>query len=93
MRSWVVIVRVQSGARPGMVEWVGRTFAERGISLSSLMATSHGGHPVVTLVFEASERQRDYLVRRLQRSQEVEAVEVRHDDGRPPWRHLESDAS
>lgn len=88
--GWVVLMVVESGGRPGIVEWVGRTFAERGISLSNLLATTRHGRPVVAVHFEASERLRDHLVRRLQRSEEVLSVTVQPDAGRPPWAHLDS---
>lgn len=89
MTPWALIVHVQSGTRPGLVERVGRIFADRGLSLSALLATTRGDTSLLVLCFTSSEPLRDYLVRRLSRIDEVHKIEVRADDGRPPWAHLE----
>jgi predicted regulator of amino acid metabolism with ACT domain len=86
MKPWVLVLRVHTGTRSGLMARVGRIFADRGISLSDVLATARDV-PTLVVCFEATERMRDYMVRRLSRLEEVEAIEVHASDGRAPWEH------
>lgn len=88
MTRWVVIIHVDSGTRPGIVERVARIFADRGISLSDLLATTREGSSTLVLGFAASQRLCDYLVRRLARFEEAHSIQVHPDEGHPPWAYL-----
>ena len=88
MTSWVLLVELASGAQPGVVQRVSGIFADRGLSLSDVLATVRQGNSFVVLGFASSQRLCDYLVRRLSRMEDVRRITVHHSDDRPPWEHL-----
>lgn len=88
--DYVCALNVDEGNRPGVAARVTRVFSERGISLGEILATRHRERPVILLRFSASEKLRDFMVRRLARVPEVHEVRLLPSMDRPLWDYLDA---
>lgn len=82
MKTWMCAITLVSSNRPGILARVAQIFSERGISLEQVLAASQRGKPNIYLVFSASARLRDYLVRRLKRMADIAKVQIEDGSGR-----------
>jgi acetolactate synthase small subunit len=85
MATWVCRLHMKGATRPGVLARVSTIFAERGISLDELLATTWRSEPLILIRFGASERMRDYMLRRLRRLAEVQSAEALAADEQPLW--------
>lgn len=88
MTAWLCVLEVASASRPGVVARLTGVFAERGISLTEVVAVDSHGRPTVVLAFAATPRLCDHLARRLARSPDVSGVRMLPADGRSAWELL-----
>ncbi len=81
-KSWLCAVTLVTSNRPGTLARVAQIFSERAISLEQVLAASPRNQPNIYLVFSASARMRDYLVRRLKRMADIAQVKIEESSGR-----------
>ena len=89
MPRWVCVLDTDGAETPGVVARIAHVFAERGISLDEVLAMTWNDRPLVLVRFTATDRLRDYMMRRLKRIRAVTGVQVQEADDRPIWQYLD----